>query len=78
MFFSEEDIVNLASPFKFALVGKFSHGRPSLPEIKAALEKFGLKSAFTIGLLDGKHVLLYFIHEEDYHRVWLREQWYLN
>ena len=46
--FSSEDIVKLSSPLKFALVGKFSHGRPSLPEIRKAMESFGLKAVFQV------------------------------
>ena len=42
------------------------------------MESFGLKSTFTIGLLDGKHILIRFIHEEDYQRIWLREHWYVR
>ena len=78
LFFSDEDIAALSSPFKFALIGKFSHGRPSLAVIKSTFETFGLKAAFSIGLIDPKHVLIKFNHEDDYHKVWLREQWYLQ
>lgn len=76
--FFEEDIANLASPFKFALVGKFSHGRHTSPEIKYSFKKFGLKSNYTIKLLDGKRILIRFYNEEYYHCVWLREQQYLT
>lgn len=78
IFFSEEDIAIHSSFFKFGLIGKFSHRRPSLPELKSALETIELKSAFIVSLMDPRHILLRFNHEEDYHRVWLREQWYLK
>lgn len=42
------------------------------------LEAFGLKSTFSAGLLDNKHVLLRFNNEEDNHRIWLREHLYLR
>lgn len=73
LFFSEEDIDNLASPFQFALIGKFSHGRPVLAEIRAAFESFSLKSPYTIGLMDPRHILIHFNSEKDFLRVWLRE-----
>lgn len=77
-FFSEEDNINLSSPYQFSLVGKFSHERPSMPELKVAFETIGLKSSVSLGLLDAKHLLIRFTHEEDFHRVWLREMWYLK
>lgn len=30
LFFSDEEIASLSSPFQFSLIGKFSHSRPSL------------------------------------------------
>ena len=78
VFFSDEDVALLSSPFKFALVGKFSHGRPSIAEIRSVFETIGLKAAFNIGLLDQKHILIRFFHEEDFQRMWLREQWYIK
>lgn len=74
MFFSDENIINLAPPFKFALVAEFSHGRPSMSKIKSGLDSFGLKAGFLVGLQDGKHILMRFNSEDDYHRIWLREQ----
>ena len=49
-----------------------------MPEIKIAFETIGLKSSYFIGLLDPQHVLVRFHNEEDYHRMWLREIWYLK
>ena len=49
-FFSKEDIANLLPPFQFTLVGKFSHGRPSLKEIHSALNSIVLKAAFMVGM----------------------------
>lgn len=58
LFFSDEDIVRLSSSFKFALVGKFLHGRPALLEVRAAMVLFRMKASVSVGLLDLKHVLL--------------------
>lgn len=50
------------------ICGKFSHGRT---EIKVAFETIGC-------LMDSRHILMRFTNEDDYHRVWIREQWYLK
>lgn len=42
------------------------------------IESFGLKDAFTVGLLDNKHILMRFNHEEGFQRIWLQEQWYFK
>lgn len=47
----------------------------SLFVIKSKFETFGLKSAYSVGLLDPSHILVRFNHEDDYHQIWLREQW---
>lgn len=78
MVFTKEDIEILPASFKFALIGKFSHGRPSIPEIHKVFDSIGLRAAFTFGLLDHKHILMRFNHEDNYQRIWLREQWYLK
>lgn len=33
IYFSRDDIAKVASPFKYAVIGKFSHGRPKIDEI---------------------------------------------
>lgn len=78
VFFSEEDVSNITSPFQFFFVKKFSHGQLSMLEINAIFETFSLKSTFNTGLLNTRHILIRFNSKEDYHRVWLQEQWYLK
>ena len=77
LFFIDEDIENLAIPFHFALIGKFSR-RPSLSEIHATYNSIGFRSTFNIGLLDKKHILIWFGHEDDYYRCWLRDKWFIK
>lgn len=45
-----------------------------MSKIKSGLDSFGLKAGFLVGLQDGKHILMRFNSEDDYHRIWLREQ----
>lgn len=42
---------------------------PSLTEVWSVFDTFGLKSAFTVGLLDDKDILIRFNCEDDYHRI---------
>lgn len=45
---------SLSKPFKFTLVGKFSHGRPSMERAHQIFAKLRLKGAFSLGHLDPK------------------------
>ncbi|GFZ15840.1 hypothetical protein Acr_25g0002490 [Actinidia rufa] len=38
----------------------------------------GLKAAFHPGLLDQKHIWIRLNHEDDFHRLWLRDQWFIT
>ncbi|XP_027127732.1 uncharacterized protein [Coffea arabica] len=78
IFFSREDIVKLAAPYKFALVGKFSHGRPKLDEVRRFFSKLDLKNPVTIGHLDARHVLLRFTLEANFLLVWTRGLWQIG
>ncbi|GAV80677.1 DDE_4 domain-containing protein, partial [Cephalotus follicularis] len=51
IFFSQNEISSLALPFKHALVGKFSHGRPPMEEIQKVFLTLDC-----IGAIDGVHV----------------------
>ena len=73
--FSEEDITKLAAPFQFAVVGKFSHGRPNLDTIRKSFSAIRFQSSFTIGLLDQRHILIHFCLEEDFPRCWMKGLW---
>lgn len=61
IFFTEYEISKLASPLKFARIGKFSHGRPSITEIRSSIDSIGLKAAYTVGVIDHKHFCSDFI-----------------
>ena len=58
MVFNAADIAAVASPFRFTLVGKFSKGRPLLPELRKFFSMLDLKDSVSVGLLDARHVLL--------------------
>nr|XP_027083516.1 uncharacterized protein LOC113705806 [Coffea arabica] len=78
VFFSREDIVKLAAPYKFVVVGKFSHGRPKLDDVRRFFSTLNLKNSVTIGHLDARHVLMRFNQEADFLRVWTRGIWQIG
>ncbi|XP_027118705.1 uncharacterized protein [Coffea arabica] len=76
--FSREDADRLASPFRWALVGKFSHGRPSLEDIRKFLATLNLRDHVSVRLLDYRHVLIKCSAEVDFNRLWTRGIWQLG
>lgn len=77
IFFSAKGFPHLAEPFKFSLVGKFSHGRPSMDIIRKVFASMDLKAEASIGLIDNKHILIRLNLEEDFHRLCLKEIWFI-
>ena len=73
--FNAADIAAIASPFTFTLVGKFSRGRPLLPEVRKFFSSLDLKDSVSVGLLDARHVRLKVNGEEDLIRVGARNLW---
>lgn len=56
--FDTDVIDSISKPFQFALVGKFSKGRPSMDDLRKFFVSLDHKDAFTVGLLDPRHVLI--------------------
>ena len=77
MVFNAADITIVASLFRFTLVGKFSKGRPLLPDLCKCFFSLDLKDSVFVGLLDSRHVLLRFNGEADFLREWSRNLWYV-
>ena len=70
MVFSKEEADKLAAPFRWALVGKFSHGQPSLEEIQKFFSSLDLRDQVMVGLMDYRHVLLKYAAKVDFNRIW--------
>ena len=66
VFFLDGDVFALSAPFKLALVGKFSRGRPTMEELRKFFQAVGYKGVYSLGWLDPRHVLITFTSEEDY------------
>src|SRR5436190_4128261 len=71
-------MATLSKPLKLSLVGKFSHGRPTMERSRLIFSKLGLRGGFFLGHLDQKHMLIRLNDEEDFNRIWLRESLYLD
>ncbi|KAL2470696.1 DUF4283 domain-containing protein [Abeliophyllum distichum] len=72
-----DEEASIAEPFKFTLVGKFSHRKPSMVEVRNSFQKFGLTGDFKIGLINFKHILIHLTHEDDYSRLFLKPLWFI-
>ena len=75
--FKAADMLAVSSPFQYALVGKFSKGRPVMPELQKFFTTLDLKDAVTVGLLDNRHVLITLKNKVDFLGVWSRSIWYV-
>lgn len=73
IFFNEDEISALASPYQLCLIGEFSHGKSSKESLHKEFYTMGFKAGFCISWLDQRHVLIRFDIEEDYMR--LKGQW---
>ncbi|KAL0927679.1 hypothetical protein M5K25_001877 [Dendrobium thyrsiflorum] len=69
---SDDDILKLASPFQYTLVGKFLVRRPNLDAIRLFFGKLKLS-----GLLDARHVSIQLSNDLDYSRVFARRSYYI-
>ncbi|KAF8391802.1 hypothetical protein HHK36_022036 [Tetracentron sinense] len=79
IYFSEEESCLFAIPHRFSLIAKCSYGRPSLDIIKAHIKKSeGLRLAFSVGILDTRHLLFRFSSEEEFLLIWLKEVVYIK
>ncbi|VFR03226.1 unnamed protein product [Cuscuta campestris] len=72
--FTRDDISELSSRFKLALVAKFLT-RPSFTSMTKFLQKLGLKGSYELSVLPHQRFLINFREEEDYLRLFLRGTW---
>ena len=75
---AREDADRLATPFRWALVGKFLHGRPSLEDIRKFFASLNLRDHVSVGLMDYHHMLIKCLAEVDFNRLWTRGIWQLG
>lgn len=75
---SSDLIARFSEPFRLTLVGKFSHGRPTMERTRLVFSKLDLKGNFSVSHLDHKHLLIRLEHEGDFTRLWLKELLYVD
>lgn len=60
----DEDI--LVVPYKFTLVGKFVHHRPSMVKVHDNFSHFRFRGDYTIRLIGATHTLIHLEYKDDY------------
>ncbi|KAL0292648.1 UNVERIFIED_CONTAM: hypothetical protein Scaly_2580500 [Sesamum calycinum] len=70
--FSSEEIARLSQSFRYALVGKFSHGYPSMQHLRRWMLAQGFRGDFSVGAINDRHVFIKFALEEDYTKLWIK------
>ncbi|KAL0284283.1 UNVERIFIED_CONTAM: hypothetical protein Sradi_7203400 [Sesamum radiatum] len=76
--FTDAETEELAAPYRFSLVGKFSHGAPPYSQMHQLIARLGIQGAFTVSMINSKHTLISLTSESDYSRLWLRRIWFLQ
>ncbi|KAI0516335.1 hypothetical protein KFK09_009007 [Dendrobium nobile] len=74
---SDDEVLKLASPFRYTLVGKFGVRRPNLDAIRLFFGNLKLTGFFSVGLLDSKHVAIQLSNDLDYSRVFARRSYFI-
>ncbi|KAL0921564.1 hypothetical protein M5K25_008649 [Dendrobium thyrsiflorum] len=78
LWISDEEMRDLAVPFEFALVGKFPGRRPSLEAIRKIFFLLKLSGNFSVTLLNSKNILVKFVNDLDYCRVFSHRSYFVS
>ncbi|KAK4351736.1 hypothetical protein RND71_027254 [Anisodus tanguticus] len=79
--FTNQEVASMVEQqdLKYAVVGKFSHGMPSIAFLRTAIPKqCSLKAEVNIGLLHNRHVLIRCSIEEDYVTLMSRPNFWIK
>ncbi|KAL0324719.1 UNVERIFIED_CONTAM: hypothetical protein Scaly_2439000 [Sesamum calycinum] len=76
--FVDVEIKELAAPYRFSLVGKFSHGAPLYSLMHQLITRLGIQGTFIVSMVNAKHTLISLSSESDYPCLWLRRIWFLQ
>ncbi|KAL2235289.1 UNVERIFIED_CONTAM: hypothetical protein Sindi_1261100 [Sesamum indicum] len=74
------EMEELAAPYRFSLVGKFSYGVTPYSQMHQLIARLGTQGTFTVSMIS---LLLDWalkarLHESNYSRLWLRRIWFLQ
>ncbi|KAL0912109.1 hypothetical protein M5K25_018059 [Dendrobium thyrsiflorum] len=78
LWISEAEVLSLALPFEFSLVGKFPSHRPSLEAIRKFFFNLKLNGEFSVTVLNAKNVLIKLADDLDYCRVFAHRSYFIN
>ncbi|KAL2228168.1 UNVERIFIED_CONTAM: 40S ribosomal protein S5 [Sesamum indicum] len=78
LIFSDTETLSFVAAYRFALVGKFSYGAPQYRNLHRLVAGLGIHGAFTVSMINAKHVLISMSNETDFSRLWLRRIWYIQ
>ncbi|KAL0915877.1 hypothetical protein M5K25_013341 [Dendrobium thyrsiflorum] len=78
LWISEAEVLSLALPFEFSLVGKFPSNRPSLEAIRKFFFNLKLIGDFSVTVLNMKNVLIKLANDLDYCRVFAHRSYFIN
>ncbi|KAL0318139.1 UNVERIFIED_CONTAM: hypothetical protein Scaly_2863200 [Sesamum calycinum] len=78
LIFNDMETLSLAAAYRYSLVGKFSHGAPQYRNLHRLIAGLGIKGAFTISMINAKHVLISLSNEADLSHLWLRRIWHVQ
>ncbi|KAK4382269.1 hypothetical protein Sango_3081300 [Sesamum angolense] len=67
-----------ALPFNNYTSLQFPHGAPQYRNIHRLIARLGIKGAFTINMINTKHVLISLSNEADLSHLWLRRIWHVH
>ncbi|KAK4436664.1 hypothetical protein Salat_0000300 [Sesamum alatum] len=76
--FSTEETEKLAEHYKFAIIGKFSHGFPPYRNMHKLLSSLKLKGPFTVTMINNRHALINLRNEADFTRLWTQRLWHID
>ncbi|KAL0379356.1 UNVERIFIED_CONTAM: hypothetical protein Sradi_3241100 [Sesamum radiatum] len=76
--FSDSETASLTKAYRLSLVGKFSQGTPQYRNLHRLIAGLGLRGAFTVGMINAKHVLITLTDEADYSKLWIRRIWFIQ
>ncbi|KAL0926729.1 hypothetical protein M5K25_002974 [Dendrobium thyrsiflorum] len=78
LWISEAEVLSLALPFEFSLVGKFLSHRPSLEAIRKIFFNLKFNGEFSVTALNPKNVLIKLADDLDYCRVFAHRSYFIN
>ncbi|KAL0369157.1 UNVERIFIED_CONTAM: hypothetical protein Scaly_1134600, partial [Sesamum calycinum] len=78
LIFNDMETLSFAAAYRYALVEKFSHIAPQYQNLHRLIAGLGIKGAFTISMINAKHVLISLSNEADLSHLWLRRIWHVQ